>query len=486
MKNQFLPILLCAAVAGCGVNPETSAENSGDAPLNIVLILVDDLGYGDVAVYGNPYVRTPHMDALAARGALFTDAYAPSPVCSPSRAGILLGRNPARIGLTTAIGPAGIRWAADRRLREPPNPVRLPYEETTLAEALREVGYRTASIGKWHLGGEDSRPQDHGFDVNFAGNDIGSQRTMFGPDYGIRLGPVPEDEYLTDRIQAEAEAFIRENRDRPFFALVSHFAVHRPIGAKPETIAHYPEHAEGPWGLLPEYAAMIEDFDATVGQMVAFLREEGLEERTVLIVVSDNGAVRQWGSNGLLRGAKGLIYEGGIRVPKIVWFPGIRENRTLTDPVHGIDIFPTVFELAGLDIPEGLALDGISLAPLLRGEIDSLSERPLYFHYPHYNMHGARPGSAVRVGDFKLLHFYETDHDELYNLREDPSESINLAERSPELLARMKETLEALRRDTGSIAPIPNPDFSGMEPEPVLLRPFESTRTAPGADPDAP
>jgi arylsulfatase A-like enzyme len=481
-KHIVLPVL-AAAIS----NTVAAAAPADPEPrLNVILIQVDDLGYGDFGCYGNPHVRTPHIDRLAAAGTRFTDAYAPSPLCSPSRAGLLIGQWPVRIGLTNAIGPAGKRWATGRQLLEPPNPDKLPYEETTLAEVFQEAGYATASIGKWHLGGEDSLPRHHGFDVNFAGNDIGSQRSMFGPDYGIRLGPVPEGEYLTDRLQHEAEAFIREQAGGRFFLLLNHFAVHRPVGAKPETIAHYPEHADGPWGLLPEYAAMIEDFDTSVGRMVAFLRESGLDQETVLVVISDNGAVLQWGSNGILRGAKGLIYEGGIRVPLIIRTPGEAGGKVLSDPVHAADLFPTLLELAGLEMVKDFEIDGINLVPLLSGELDSLPERPLYWHFPHYNMHGSRPSSAVRLGDFKLLHFFETDHYEVYNLRKDPAESVELSAQYPGKLALLKKKLAELRQGTGSMIPQPNPDFTGVDPKPIDLLPFESTRTAPGADPDAP
>jgi arylsulfatase A len=476
-RNVVMAALTWGAVLLWGMRPVmlagTALEGAGGTLRNVIIVQVDDLGFGDFACYGNPTVRTPAVDRLAREGVRFMDAYAPSPLCSPSRAGLLIGRWPVRIGLTNAIGPAGKRWAEGRQLIEPPNPDRLPYEETTLAEVYEAAGYATASIGKWHLGGEDSMPHHHGFQVNFAGNDIGSQRSMFGPDYGIRLGPVPEGEYLTDRLQEEAEAFIRENAGRP-------------VGAKPETIARYGERVEGPWGLLPEYAAMIEDFDASLGRMLEFLRETQLDDTTVVVLISDNGAVRQWGSNGLLRGAKGLIYEGGIRVPLIIRGPGVEAGLVSTEPVHAADLFPTLLELSGLEVPPHLELDGMSLRALLGGELASLPERPLYWHFPHYNMHGSRPAQAIRVGDWKLIHFFETDQIALYNLRSDIGESEDVSERMPEKVHAMREVLAEMGRTGGAILPVPNPDYAGMEPEPVPLLPFESTRTAPGADPNAP
>jgi len=478
----LVPLLLLSACTDAPPGADPAQERP-----NILLVLVDDLGYGDLGCYGNPNVRTPHIDQLAREGALFTDAYAASPVCSPSRAGLLTGRFTATIGLTNAIGPASERWAKGRKLTEPDNAPHLPFTETTVAELLRAAGYATASIGKWHLGNTGSLPQDHGFDVNFSGNNIGSQRSMFGPDYGIRLGPVPEGEYLTDRLQAEAEAFIRSHRDQPFFVYLSHYAVHRPIGAKAETIAHYPEHTTGPFGLLPEYAAMIEDVDTAFGRMRSFLVEEGLTDNTIIILTSDNGAVRQWGSNGNLRGAKGLVYEGGIRVPLIIWRPGLSDaGRVITDPMHAADLLPTILDLAGLGQAIPGNLDGASLAPLLDGPAVSLPERPLLWHFPHYNMHGSRPATALRQGDFKLIHFYETDSQELYDLRQDPGETRDLAPEQPGQLAAMVEALEAGLARTGALHPLTNPEYSGKEPETFTLLPFESTRTAPGADPTKP
>ncbi len=468
----ILPVLMFAIVAAAAATP--------GKPANVVFFLIDDLGYGDLACYGNARVRTPQIDGLAREGMRFTEAYAPAPVCSPSRAGILTGRWPARSGVTDAIGEAGIKWNQGRKVAPPGNASRLALAETTLAEAFRAAGYATASIGKWHLGGPGFLPTDQGFDVNFSGNNLGSHKSIFGPDYGIGLPPAPAGEYLTERVQREAEQFIAQNRHRPFFVYVSHYAVHRPVAAKSATIAHYGTKGPAPWGLVPEYAAMIEDMDASVGRMLAFLRQQGLDRNTIVVFTSDNGAVRWWGSNGLLRGTKGVIFEAGIRVPLIIRLPdGDGDGRVCPVPVHGCDLFPTMLDLAGVPIPAQPRLDGLSLVPLLRGGDEFPRERTLFWHYPHYNMHGATPASAVRHGDFKLIEFFETGRFELYDLRNDPAESRDLAAAQPEIRERLKAQLRAMQADSRSLLPVANPGYTGTEPVLSELQPFESTRTVP-------
>ena len=456
----------------------TAAPAPAPAP-GFIIILADDLGWGDLGCQGNPHVRTPHLDALAREGVRFTQAYAPSPVCSASRAALLTGQWPARLGITDAIGDAGDRWNRGRRLRTPPNPGALDLATVTLAETLRPAGFATASIGKWHLGGKGSLAEDHGFEVNYYGNNLGSPKTMFGPDHGLGLAPTPPGEYLTDRLQDEAERWLAAQGERPFLLLLSHFAVHRPLGAKEETIRRQPARGPAPWGLLPEYAAMIEDLDATVGRLRAFLAARGLDRRTTVVFTSDNGAVKWWGSNGGLRETKGTLYEGGIRVPLIVRQPGgASRGRVLDVPVHGIDLFPTLLDLAGAG--PGPAVDGRSLATLLRGGRGPAADRPLFWHFPHDNMHGARPAGAVRAGDLKLLEFLEDGRRELYDLQADPGETTDLSTRRPADVRRLADLLAAHRREVGARMPEPNPAFDGTEPEVVPLRPFESTRTVPG------
>ncbi|MFZ9747339.1 MAG: sulfatase [Opitutaceae bacterium] len=478
MPPSLFRIPLLGALLLAPVSPGRAAA---PARLNVVLILADDLGWGDLACQGNPHVRTPHLDALAREGLRFTEAYAAAPVCSPARAGLLTGRWPVRTGVVDAIGDAGIKWNTGRRLLPPPNPTRLPLAEVTLAEAFRAAGYATGSIGKWHLGAKGALAEDQGFDVNFSGNQLGSQKSMFGPDYGIGLPPVPAGEYLTDRVQAEAERFIASRGGKPFFLYLSHYAVHRPVDAKPETIRRYPPRGPAPWGLVPEYAAMIEDLDASVGRLRQFLQGEGLLERTILVFTSDNGGVKWWSSNGPLRETKGTLYEGGIRVPLIVRLPeGRHGGRTLSTPVHGADLFPTLLALTATPAPAGVTLDGQDLSPLLHGTGEPPAGRPLFWHYPHYNMHGARPASAVRAGDLKLIEFHEDGRRELYDLRADPGETRDLAATRPGDTARLGALLAGHLRENNARRGTRNPQYTGVEPEILPLRPFESTRTVPG------
>jgi arylsulfatase A len=450
------------------------------AHTNIIIVLIDDLGYGDLACYGNPFVRTPNIDQLAKEGVRFTSAYSPAPVCSPSRAGIMTGRWPVRTGVTDAIGDAGTKWNTGRRLTPPGNSGQLALAEITVAELFHAAGFTTASIGKWHLGGPGFLPEAQGFEVNFSGSAEGSQKSMFGPDYGIGLPPAPSGEHLAERVEAEAEAFMRRNRDRPFFVYLSHYSVHRPVAARPATVSHYPSKGLAPWGLVPEYAAMIEEMDATIGRLMTFLREENLDQNTVVLFTSDNGAVKRWGSNGPLRGTKGTIFEGGIRVPMILRLPGgIGAGRELDVPVSGCDLLPTLLDLAGIEAPRDLQLDGQSLAPLVHGNAAFPMKRELLWHFPHYNMHGSTPSSALRFGRFKLIRFYETGRDELYDLQLDPGESRDLSAINPEITQLLGMRLTGLLLAGGARMPQANRTYKDVEPDLPELHPFESTRTVP-------
>jgi arylsulfatase A-like enzyme len=479
--NRYLKIVLCCAAMSPGLPSQLSA--APERP-NLIIVLLDDLGYGDLACYGNPQVTSPHIDQLATEGIRFTQAYAAGPVCSPGRAGLMTGRWPARSGITDAIGAAVAQWNDNRRLLPPANARRLALEEITLAEVLRDQGYATGNVGKWHLGAEGFLPLDQGFDFNFSGNQIGSHKSMFGPDYGINLGPVEAGEYLTDRLQAEAEAFIQRSRDQPFFLLLSHFAVHRPVGAKAETIARQPPRSTDPvWGLVPEYAAMIEDVDTSIGRLRQFLAEEGLAENTVIVLTSDNGGVRFWSSNGGLRGTKGTVYEAGLRVPLIALLPGMTgAGRIEASPVHAVDLWPTLLALAQGAPPADLVLDGLNLLPRLTAGSE-LPSRDFFWHFPHYNMHGSTPASALRSGDYKLIEWHETGQIELYDLGTDASESHDLAAARPELKQALLARLHHWQRTTGAQLPRPNPDYPGTEPDLPELSPFISTRLLPPDDP---
>ena len=436
--------------------------------LNVVLIVADDLGWADLACYGSRYHHTPSLDRLAREGVRFTQGYAACPVCSPTRAALMTGKYPARLHLTDWL-PGRPDMPAQRLLR-PSFRQELPLEETTLAELLHAAGYATASIGKWHLGGAGFEPTKQGFDLNIAGDAAGSPKSYFAP-YGRdgkfipALEPAPPGEYLTDRLTADAEKFIDQNRERPFFLYLPHYAVHTPLSAKKELQQKYDEK---PKPALPQnnpiYAAMLESLDQSVGRVLARLDELKLADRTVVIFTSDNGGLATIEgpntpatSNAPLREGKGYLYEGGLRVPLLVRWPGSAKPGTVCEtPACSIDIVPTVAEICG--VPMTAAVDGVSLAPLLR-QAGELSQRPLFWHYPHYSNQGGRPGGAIRDGDDKLIEFYDTGRLELFNIKADPGEGTNLADKFPEKTAKLAAQLRAWRGTVAAQDMRPNPDY---------------------------
>jgi arylsulfatase A len=440
---------------------------AADKP-NVVFILIDDLGRNDLGCYGSTFYRTPNLDRLARDGVKFTDAYAACPVCSPTRAAILTGKYPARLHLTDWL--PGRPDRPDQRLLRPALRQQLPLEELTLAEALKAAGYATGHVGKWHLGGAGFEPQRQGFDVNVAGDQAGSPRSYFAPfkDKQGRFMPgleqAPDDEYLPDRLTAEAERFLERHRDRPFFLYLAHYAVHIPLRAKPDYVAKYPAGGRPGTQNNPIYAAMVESIDESAGRILKKLDELKLTERTVIVFTSDNGGLCTAEGpntpatiNTPLREGKGYLYEGGIRVPLLVKWPGgIRPGSVYAVPVSSIDFFPTILEMCG--VRSEAAVDGVSLVPLLRGN-EALPRDALFWHYPHYSNQGGKPGAAVRAGDWKLIEFYEHGRRELYNLRADLSESRNLAEEQPDTVRQLAERLDAWRRAVGAQMMRPNPDY---------------------------
>jgi arylsulfatase A len=432
--------------------------------LNVVLILADDLGWADLGCYGSGYYETPNLDRLASRGMRFTNAYAACPVCSPTRASLLTGKAPARLGLTDWIPGLGDR--PDQTLLGPPFLRRLPAEELTLAEALKAAGYATCSVGKWHLGGDGSGPTDHGFDLNVAGTERGSppgyypQESGTFPLPGLRDEPKPG-RYLTDRLTDEALEFLDAHKDEPFFLYLPHFAVHTPIQPRPDLLAKYQarDPGDGPRD-NPDYAAMVESLDESVGRVVAKLDELGIDDRTLVIFTSDNGglATREGPhtpatSNAPLRAGKGYLYEGGIRGPLIVAWPGVVEPGSTSDlPVSSYDLLPTVLEACSAGRRDDPTLDGLSLVPLLKGE-GAIAREALYWHYPHYSNQGGTPGGAVRLGNLKLIEFYEDDHVELYDLAADIGETRDLAGVEPKKAEVMRRLLHLWRDSVGAKMP---------------------------------
>lgn len=452
---------------------------------NIVMILIDDMGWRDLQCFGSTFYETPNIDALAAEGTVFTQAYASCPVCSPSRASLMTGKYPARVGLTHYIG--GHDWG---KLMEVPYVDHLPLEEYTLPKALRDAGYHTWSVGKWHLGEKEYYPEHQGFEVNVGGCSWGHPHDGYFAPWGIENLPsdVPEGTFLTDYLTDRAVELIQNKDDAPFFLYWSHYAVHTPIQAKPEDLARFEEksrrmkldqvnpYVEGEhfpcWHKRKErvlrrlvqsdvpYAALIWNLDQNVGRLVQALKDCGEYENTIIVFTSDNGGLATAeGSptcNAPLSEGKGWGYEGGVRVPLIVAGPGIAAHRWCDSPTTTPDWYPTFLELAGLPPQPQQHQDGVSIAPLLRGE--TMEERPLFWHYPHYGNQGGQPMAAVRRGNYKLLKFFEDNHTELYDLSQDIGESFNLAEELPNLANELETLLDAWIQEVGGIVPQPNPD----------------------------
>ncbi len=441
-----------------------------DQPPNILFILVDDLGWMDLGCYGSTFYETPHTDRLSAEGMRFTQAYAAAPVCSPTRASLMTGKNPARLGFTghiTAI--LKYRYPPEGRIIPPQDHMLLRLEETTLAEAVHEAGYVSASIGKWHLGPEGYWPTDQGFDLNIAGWTHGSPPTHFFPyedpakEWNASIptmqGGEPG-EYLTDRMTDEAIQFIEQNQDRPFFCYLTHYAVHSPIEAPQQITAKYErKFATDSSQKNAEYAAMIQSVDDGIGRIMQTLDRLQLAENTVVVFFSDNGGLSQVTNNAPLREGKQFLYEGGIRVPLIIKWPGHVDSGTTCDvPVISHDLFPTIVELAGSQASESKALDGVSLLPLLKQSGD-LPERKLYWYYPHYARH---PGAVVRDGNLKLIEHYDPPNVELYNIAEDLSESHDLADEMPKQVKQMRSDLEAWLTKIDATRHTLNPDLPGV------------------------
>lgn len=427
--------------------------------LNFVVFLIDDLGATDIGCYGSKYYETPQIDRLAADGARFTTGYSACTVCSPTRAAILTGKSPARLHITDWIAGHERPFA---KLRIPDWQKSLPATERTVAQALREVGYATCAIGKWHLSPEG--PSAHGFDVAIGDNHRGQPATYLSPYKNPNLPDGPVGEELTARCTDEAIKFIEANKEKPFFVYLPHFAVHTPLGGKPESIAYFAERAKTmqPQG-KPAYAAMLKAVDESVGRIRARLEELKLDRNTVIIFTGDNGGLEGGGvtDNLGVRAGKGSAYEGGVRVPFIVYWPStIKAGTVIEAPVITNDIPATLADLAGAK----LGGEGISLAPVVKG--GAMPARPLHWHYPHYHPGGATPYSAIRDGDWRLLRLYEDGKQELYNLAKDPEEKEDLSAKEPERLAALAKKLDAWLTATGAQLPTANPAFDPEKNEP--------------------
>lgn len=441
---------------------------AADAPLNVVLILADDLGAHDLGITGSRFHETPNLDRLAREGVRFTQAYSACTVCSPTRAALMTGKSPARLKITDWIAGHDRPQA---RLRPPADwQKELPLAETTLAERAKAEGYATVHLGKWHLGGEGFWPAEQGFDLNLGGYFRGQPPSYFVP-YGLpQLADGPPGEYLTDREGEEAARFIAERSGQPFFLNYWPYAVHTPLQAKTNLIEKYRRKAATVSGAQTNatYAAMLESLDAAVGRILQAISDAGIAERTVVIFTSDNGGLTSnhppATSNAPLRSGKGSPYEGGVRVPLIVKWPGMtRAGTECAEPVITMDVAATVAAALGVldsaEIP-----DGRSLVPLLHDPQATLGRESLCWHYPHYHPGGSTPYAAIRAGDWKLIQYYEDGRHELFNLNDDPSEATNLAGQQPDRVQDLARKLFNWQGSVGAQWPMYNPNH---EPPPV-------------------
>jgi arylsulfatase A-like enzyme len=476
-------------------------------PTSFVFFLVDDLGWKDLACYGSEFYETPHVDRLAAQGVRFTNAYAACPVCSPTRVSIQTGKYPARLQTTDWFGAVQPDAAArhprfrTKPLLPAPYLERMPLEEVTLAEALGEAGYATFFAGKWHLGPEGYWPEQQGYQINRGGWSVGAPNTSkkyFSPYDNPRLENGPPGEHLPDRLASETSRFIRSNRDRPFLAFLSFYSVHTPLMTRQDLEAHYVEKARrvthnGP-RFLPEgasqarqvqdhaiYGGMVHAMDLAVGKVLDAIEAAGVADSTVVVFMSDNGGLSTAEgsptSNLPLRAGKGWMYEGGIREPMIIKWPGhARAGTTCDHPVTSTDFFPTLLEMAGLPLRPEQHLDGMSLVPLLVGD-ESFDRGPLFWHYPHYGNQGGSPTGAVRDGDWKLIEFFETGDVELYDLSRDPGEQHDLAGEQPDRAQQMRQQLAAWQAEIAVRMPSRNPQAQAPHESSGLRSPRRGATT---------
>jgi len=498
IKGTALLVLLAFLTSQAFAMP--SARPAAKRP-NIILFLIDDLGWADLGVTGSTFYETPNIDALAKAGAFFTDAYAANPVCSPTRASILTGKYPSRIGLTNHSGYNGPK-GPDHQLMPPKIVGNMPPEDTTLAEALQAAGYTTAHIGKWHLQAHHDTSRDHfpqasGFDLNIAGHRGGHPNSFYYPYKGTAhpaydvpdLEDGKEGDYLTDVLTDRAISFLEAQAvsDQSFFLNMWYYTVHTPIQPRKDKLAKYQNKAKamGLNATMQEavadhqsfshahqdnaaYACMVESMDENIGRILDRVKALGLEQDTLIVFLSDNGGLST-GSGAMsptscfpLRAGKAWVYEGGIRSPLIIKLPGVvNAGQQIREPALSTDLYPTILQLAGLPLRPEQHLDGVSLQPLLTGQQESLDREALYFHYPHYHhINTMGPAGAVRRGDFKLVEVFETGQVELYNLRDDLGEQNNLAAEMPELTGNLTQMLHDWRETSGAVMPVAHPDYT--------------------------
>jgi arylsulfatase A len=456
-------------VAACSAKVDPAATKP-----NIIVIVADDLGWSDLSCYGNTFIETPHLDALASKGIRFTNGYAAASLCSPSRASLLTGNHPVRVNITEHLhGP--FRPSPAIPLITPNIDQSLKLEYYTVGEMMQRESYRTGYIGKWHLGGGNFIPKNQGFDFTYAANYHGLPKSFYHPFFPPGSMPDIEAEsesgdFLTDKLTDKAVEFVSTNTtDSPFFLFLSYYAPHVPIEGRADLEQKYIAKRGGETGLPnPRYAAMVEGIDQNVGRLVAKLRELGKLNNTLIVFTSDNGGltVKEVAgfdkhtpptTNAPLRSGKGNLYEGGIRVPLIAHWPDqITTGRTVATPVSGIDFYNTFLDIVG---KFDKTADGESFYTQLKN--GSSTDRALFWHVPHYSPQGGKPASAIRKGKYKLIQFYETNNVELYDLERDKSETTNIYSQNKSLGDQLLKELNEWKARMNAKLPVPNPDYTG-------------------------
>jgi len=475
-------MLVIIMLNSCKTDTEKPTVQNESKP-NIIIITADDLGWADIAGYGADLHETPNLDRLEKQSLKFTNAYAAAPVCTPTRASIMTGKYPARLHMTIWS-----EWAKNPQFDQPlipPDAVgNLPHKETTLAEVLKKAGYFTAHIGKWHLGDAANYPELHGFDINIGGSHWGCPPTFFypyrgniykseryvpglGTDFDGNYFTSREGEYLTDRLTDEALKIMKDTNGQPFFLNLAYYTVHTPIEGKPETVNHYLAKIEPDMHHQnADYAAMVYSLDENIGRIVNKIDELGIAENTILIFISDNGGfIGEWTSqkvtnNFPLRSGKGSLYEGGVRIPMLIRYPGNTVPGSVCDEaVSTIDILPTIMQILNISEPDqNIKTDGISIFSLMKNPDTRLNRDYLFWHYPHYYS-TTSPVSSARQGEWKLLEYFEDGHVELYNLKDDPGEMNDLSDEMPDKTSKLLDALRNWQIEVNAQMPIVNPNF---------------------------
>lgn len=471
-SGLFLLALGALLLSGPSCTPAGRVQQKAAKPYNVIYILADDLGYSELGSYGNTFNETPHLDKMAAEGVRFTNCYASAPVCSPYRAALMTGKYPARLGITDYLRPNAGQH--------------LDTADITLAEMFRNNGYRTGIVGKWHLSGyvkagapQVTPPEMHGFDEVLVSENEGiGEGTYFHPYHfnkDIQKKLPGEKEFITERQNAEALEFIDRNKNQPFFLYLSHYAVHTTLHGKPALVDHFRQKpgagtsapsqnntGNDPYKKWPadykaktnnpHLAAQLFTIDEGVGAIMAKLKALGIDKNTIIIFTSDNGGEINVTTNAPLRGGKSMLYEGGVREPLLVWNPVLfPKGAVATAPVANYDFYPTLMELTGARA-NGQQVDGVSLASLLKNPSAPVAERTFYWHYPLDKPHflGGRSAGSIRKGDWKLIEFFDDGHKELYNLKDDPGEQNDLAQKNGAKVAELEKELAAWRKSVGA------------------------------------